>query len=62
MNPLTLVLAMLGLGGFGLGAVLTATGPYELGVIVMGLALALQVIALVRLKRARKKGSSDARG
>ena len=62
MNPLTLLLAILGLNGFALGAVLTATGPYEMGVIVMGLGLVFQVISLVRLKRAKKKESSDARG
>jgi Zn-dependent membrane protease YugP len=62
MNPLTLILAILGLTGFALGAVLTMTGPYEMGVIVMGLGLVFQVISLVRLKRAKKKESSDARG
>ena len=66
MNPLTLLLAILGLTGFALGAVLTATGPYEMGVIVMGLGLVFQVISLVRLKRAKLKanneGSSNARG
>lgn len=62
MNPLTLLVAMLGLTGFALGAVLTVTGPYETGLIVMGLALVFQVIALVRLKRAKGKDSSNARG
>ena len=66
MNPLTLLLAILGLTGFALGAVLTVTGPFEMGVIVMGLGLVFQVISLVRIKRAKKKakeeGSSDARG
>ena len=54
MNPLTLAFAVLGLTGFALGAVLTATGPYEMGVILMGLGLVFQVISLVRIKRARK--------
>ena len=66
MNPLTLLLAILGLTGFALGAVLTVTGPFEMGVIVMGLGLVFQVISLVRIKRAKAKanseGSSDARG
>ena len=62
MNPLTLLLAILGLTGFALGAVLTVTGPFEMGVIVMGLGLVFQVISLVRTKRAKKKESSDARG
>jgi hypothetical protein len=62
MNPLTLLLAILGLTGFALGAVLTVTGPFEMGVIVMGLGLVFQVISLVRIKRAKKKESSDARG
>ena len=61
-NPLTLLLAILGLTGFALGAVLTVTGPFEMGVIVMGLGLVFQVISLVRIKRAKKKESSDARG
>ena len=62
MNPLTLLFAILGLTGFALGAVLTATGMGEMGVILMGLGLVFQVISLVRIKRAKKKGSSDARG
>lgn len=66
MNSVTLALVVLGLTGFALGAVLTATGPFEMGVILMGLGLVFQVISLVRLKRARKKaeeeGRSDARG
>jgi hypothetical protein len=62
MNPLTLLLAIIGLTGFALGAVLTVTGPFEMGVIVMGLGLVFQVISLVRIKRAKKKESSDARG
>lgn len=57
MNPLTLLLAILGLTGFALGAVLTATGPFEMGVIVMGLGLVFQVISLVRLRRARTAAS-----
>jgi Zn-dependent membrane protease YugP len=56
MNPLTLALAILGLTGFASGAVLTATGPYEMGVILMGLGLVFQVISLVRIKRAKNKG------
>lgn len=62
MNPLTIFFATLGLTGFALGTVLTVTGPYEMGVVVMGLGLVFQVISLVRLKRAKKKESSDARG
>lgn len=62
MNPLTLIFAMLGLTGFALGAVLTVTGPYELGVIVMGLGLVFQVISLVRIKRAKARDGRNARG
>jgi hypothetical protein len=62
MNPLTLLLAILGLSGFALGAVLSATGMIEMGVILMGLGLVFQVISLVRIKRAKTKGGSDARG
>ena len=56
MNAVTLIFAVLGLTGFALGAVLTMTGPYEMGVIVMGLGLVFQVISLVRIKRAKNKG------
>lgn len=66
MNPLTLLFAILGLTGFAAGAVLSATGQLEMGVILMGLGLVFQVISLVRIKRAKKmareEGSSDARG
>ncbi|UYV14886.1 hypothetical protein [Porphyrobacter sp. ULC335] len=62
MNPVTLAFAILGLTGFALGAVLSATGPYDMGVILMGLGLMFQVISLVRIKRAKTKGGSDARG
>lgn len=56
MNSLTLALVVLGLTGFALGAVLSATGKMEMGVILMGLGLIFQVISLVRLKRAKKQG------
>jgi Zn-dependent membrane protease YugP len=62
MNAVTLLLAILGLTGFALGAVLSATGQLETGVILMGLGLVFQVISLVRLKRAKQKESSNARG
>ena len=62
MNPLTLLLAILGLSGFALGAVLSATGRLEMGVILMGLGLVFQVISLVRLKRAKTRDGSNARG
>ena len=56
MSPVTLAFAILGLSGFALGAVLSAIGPYEMGVILMGLGLVFQVISLVRIKRAKNKG------
>ncbi len=56
MNPLTLLFAILGLSGFALGAVLSATGAAEMGVILMGMGLVFQVISLVRLKRAKQQG------
>lgn len=66
MNPLTLLLAILGLSGFALGAVLSATSMIETGVILMGLGLVFQVISLVRIRRAKmqaiEEGRSDARG
>jgi hypothetical protein len=62
MNGLTLTLAILGLTGFALGAVLTATGPLEMGVIIMGLGLVFQTISLVRIKRAKARDGGNARG
>jgi Zn-dependent membrane protease YugP len=62
MNPLTLLLAILGLTGFAAGAVLSATGQLNMGVILMGFGLGFQIISLVRIKRAKQKDSSDARG
>lgn len=56
MNSLTLAFVILGLTGFALGAVLSATGKMELGVILMGIGLVFQVISLVRLKRAKQQG------
>lgn len=61
MNPLTLLLAILGLTGFALGAVLTATGPLEMGVIIMGLGLVFQTISLVRIRRAKAQGGEGTR-
>jgi Zn-dependent membrane protease YugP len=55
-----MLFAILGLTGFALGAILTVTGPFEMGVIVMGLGLVFQVISLVRIKRAKKRDSSNA--
>ena len=60
MNPLTLALAALGLTGFALGAVLSATGQLNMGVILMGLGLVFQVISLVRIKRAKTRDGSNA--
>ena len=70
MNWLSLVLANVGLGGFVAGVYVSAVGDQTLGTALMGLGLLVQVIALVRLKRARKlaaqdsnqEGRSDARG
>lgn len=62
MNPLTLLVAILGLTGFAGGAVLSASGQKEMGVVLMGMGLVFQVISLVRLKRAKSKGGSNARG
>jgi hypothetical protein len=62
MNPVTLALAGAGLTGFALGVFYSATGRLETGVVLMGLALVMQVTALVRLKRAKREDSSNARG
>ncbi|MBI1401762.1 MAG: hypothetical protein GC147_00930 [Porphyrobacter sp.] len=62
MNPLTLLVAILGLTGFAAGAFFSATGKLEMGVVLMGMGLVFQVISLARLKRAKQKESSNARG
>ncbi|MCX9147630.1 hypothetical protein [Erythrobacter sp. WG] len=62
MNALTLLIAILGLTGFAGGAVLSAVGQKEMGVVLMGLGLVFQVISLVRIRRAKNKGGSNARG
>ena len=62
MNTVTLAMALLGLTGFALGAVFSATGKLEMGVILMGSGLVFQVISLMRLRKARKEGTSNARG
>ena len=56
MSPVTLLLAVLGLTGFALGAVLTVTGPVKMGLILMGLGLVFQVVSLARIKRAKQQG------
>ncbi|MDZ4139758.1 MAG: hypothetical protein U1D66_12910 [Erythrobacter sp.] len=53
---MTLAFVALGLTGFAIGAVLSATGQMNMGVILMGLGLVFQVISLVRLKRAKTQG------
>jgi MFS-type transporter involved in bile tolerance (Atg22 family) len=60
MNPVTLALAGAGLTGFALGVFLSVTGAIEMGALLIGLVLVMQVMALVQLKRARRKESSDA--
>jgi len=59
MNPLTLLFTIFGLTGFALGVVLSVTGPKEMGVILMGLGLAFQVISLVRIRRAKAKANNE---
>ncbi len=61
MNAVTLAFAILGLSGFALGAMLSATGQMNTGVILMGLGLAFQVVSLVRLKRAKAKANNEGR-
>jgi hypothetical protein len=62
MNPATLFLAILGLTSFAGGAVLSATGSKEMGVVLMGAGLVFQVISLVRIRRAKARDGSNARG
>jgi hypothetical protein len=51
---LSLFLANLGPVGFVAGLYFSAVGQEALGTVLMGLGLAVQVIALVRIKRERK--------
>jgi len=62
MNALTLLLAILGLAGFAWGAALSATGSGPAGPALMGLGLVLQVMSLVRLRRAKARNRGNARG
>jgi hypothetical protein len=61
MSALTLLLAILGLAGFAWGAALSATGPGPVGAALMGLGLVLQVMSLVRLRRAKARDRGNAR-
>jgi hypothetical protein len=59
MNWFSLVLANIGFGGFVAGVYVSAVGDQTLGTALTGLGLLVQVIALVRLKRARKLAAQD---
>ncbi len=59
MSPLTILYVIAGLGGFGAGAYLSATGERSLGIGLMAAGLAFQVLALRQLKLA-KRNLSDA--
>jgi hypothetical protein len=61
MSALTLLLAILGLAGFAWGAALSATGAGPAAAALMGLGLVLQVMSLVRLRRAKARDRGNAR-
>ncbi|MEO0461947.1 MAG: hypothetical protein AAF127_02380 [Pseudomonadota bacterium] len=62
MDGGVVALAMGGLINFGAGAYIAATGATPMGVVFMAIGLVLQVLALVRIKSLKNKGSNDARG
>lgn len=59
MSALTIFYVLAGLGGFGAGAYLSATGERSIGIGLMAAGLAFQVLALRQLKLA-KRDLSDA--
>lgn len=61
MNGGTLALIMGGFIGFGAGAYLSATGSREAGIVMMGMGLVCQVLALCQIKISKKE-QGDARG
>ncbi len=56
MNGGTIALMIAGLVGFAAGAWIAATGNREVGIILMAGGLAFQMLTLMRLKRAKKRG------
>ncbi len=60
MNGATIAYTIAGLGGFGAGAYLSATGGRTIGIILMAAGLAFQMLALRQLKMAKKKDLTDA--
>jgi len=61
MDGAVIALATGGLINFGVGAYFSATGEVNLGIVFMGVGLALQVLSLARIKSLKKKrNSSDA--
>ena len=56
MNGGTIALMIAGLVGFAAGAWIAATGNREVGIILMAGSLAFQMLTLMRLKRAKKRG------
>jgi hypothetical protein len=61
MSALTLLLAILGLAGFAWGAALSATGAGSAGPALMGVEMWLQMMSLLRLKRAKARDRGNAR-
>ncbi len=60
MNGGTIVFILAGMIAFGCGAYFAATGERPMGITFMGFGLMFQVLALVRLKQAKKKELNDA--
>ena len=59
MNAGLLALIVTGLGSFLIGVYLASTGERTLGIALMAMGLAFQVLSLVRLKAVRHSGDRE---
>ena len=62
MNTATLVMTIAGLSAFAAGAIIAATSDRAIGIGLMAIGLALQVLTLRQMKRHKTKGTYDAGG
>jgi len=60
MDRIVLFFAIGGMINFAAGAYLSATGQVNLGIGLMALGLALQVLSLVRIKKLKNEGQTNA--
>jgi len=60
MSHAVWIMLFAGLGGFGAGAYLAATGDRGFGIALMGMGLIFQVLTLRQLQLAKQKDGNDA--